>query len=74
MYSVAAQETAKHRAVRLASGERRRCNEVKTRNPLKFAGVSQTPEPISTISGPKFAILGGPVEEVLLFTNFFSDC
>jgi len=30
------------------SGERRRCsNEAKTRNPLKFAGVPQTTEPIS---------------------------
>jgi len=33
--------------VRLASAERRRCsNEAKTRNPLKFAGVPQTNEPI----------------------------
>jgi len=32
----------------LASGERRRCsNEAKKRNPLKFAGVPKTPEPIS---------------------------
>ena len=39
-----------------ASGERRRCsNESKTPNPLKFAGVPQTPEPISAVSGPKFA-------------------
>jgi len=28
-----------------------------TRNPLKFAGVPQTPEPISAISRPKFTIL-----------------
>jgi len=52
----------------LASGERRRCiNEGKTRNPLKFAGVSQTLEPISAVSWPKFAILWGHVEEILLF-------
>jgi len=31
----------------LASGERRRCNEAKTRNPLKFAGVPQTNETVS---------------------------
>ena len=31
-------------------------NAAKTRNPLKFAGVPQTPEPISAISGPKFTI------------------
>jgi len=42
----------------LASGERRRCgNEGKTRNPLKFAGVPQTSEPFSVVSGLKFAIL-----------------
>jgi len=29
----------------------------KTRNPLKFAGVPQTPKPISAVSGPKFTIL-----------------
>jgi len=32
-------------------------NAAKTRNPLKFAGVPQTGKPISTVSGPKFAIL-----------------
>jgi len=31
----------------------------KTRNPLKFVGVPQTPEQISAVSGPKFPILGG---------------
>jgi len=45
----------------------------KTRNPLKFAGLPQTPEPISAASGPKFTILSGHVEEVLMF-NIFSDC
>ena len=29
-----------------------------------LAGVSQTPEPISAVSGPKFAVLWGHVEEV----------
>ena len=33
----------------------------KTRNPLKFVGVPQTPEPISAVSGPKFTILSGHV-------------
>jgi len=42
-------------------------NAAKTRNPLKFAWVPQTPEPISAISGPKFTIFRGHVEEVLLF-------
>ena len=43
----------------------------KTQNPLKFAGVPQTPEPISAVSGPKFTILSGHVEEVLLLNNIF---
>jgi len=45
-----------------------------TRNPLKFSGVPQTPEPISAVSGPKFTILRGHVEVVLLLNKFFSDC
>jgi len=40
-------------------------------NSLKFAGVSQAPEPTSAISGRNFAILWGHVEEVLLFNKFF---
>jgi len=32
-------------------------NAAKTRNQLEFAGVPQTPEPISAVSGPKFTIL-----------------
>jgi len=31
-------------------------------------------EPISVVSGPKFTILSGHVEEVLLPDKFFSDC
>ena len=47
-------------------------NATKTRNPLKFAGVPQTPEPISAVNGPKFTILRGYVEvEVLLLNKFF---
>ena len=34
-------------------------NAAKTRNLLKFAGVPQTPELISAISGLKFTILWG---------------
>ena len=49
-------------------------NAAKMRNPLKFAGVLQTGKPISAASGPKFTILSGHVEEVLLFNQFFSDC
>jgi len=49
-------------------------NAAKTQNPLKFIGVTQTPEPISVVSGPKFTILSGHVEEVLLLNKFFSDC
>jgi len=71
--SLPVQETAKTSCkVWLASVERRRCiNEAKTRNPLKFAGMLQTRQQISAISRPKFTILSGHVEEVLLFNIFF---
>ena len=49
-------------------------NAAKTQNPLKFVGVPQTPEPISAVSEPKFTILSGHVEEVLLLNKLFSDC
>ena len=76
IHSVPAQETTIHRAKFgwLASGERHRCsNECKTRNPLKFAGVPQTPQPISAVScWPKLAILWRHVEDILLFNKFFT--
>ena len=43
----------------------------KTRNPLKFAGVPQTRQPISAASGPKFTILWGHMEKILLLNKFF---
>jgi len=43
----------------------------KMRNPLKSAGVPQTRQQISAVSRPKFTILSGHVEEVLVFNNFF---
>jgi len=46
-------------------------NAAKTRKPLKFAGVPQTRQQISAVSRPKFTILCGHVEEVLLFKKFF---
>jgi len=46
-------------------------NAAKTLNPLKFVGVPQTPEPISAVSGPKFTILSGRVEEEILLLNKF---
>jgi len=49
-------------------------NAAKTRNQLKFAGVPQTPEPMSAVSGQKFTILRGHVEDILLLNKFFSDC
>jgi len=49
-------------------------NAAKTRNPLKLAGVPQTNERISAAGGPKFTILWGHVEEILLLNKFFSDC
>jgi len=49
-------------------------NAAKTRNPLKFAGVPQSRQQISAVSRPKFTILSGHVEELLLFNKSFSDC
>ena len=46
-------------------------NAAKMQNPLKFVGVPQTPEPISAVSGPKFTILSGHAEEVLVLNKFF---
>jgi len=42
-------------------------NAAKTQNPLKFAGVPQTCHQVSAISRPKFTILAGHMEAVLLF-------
>ena len=41
---------------------------------LKFAGVPQTTGSILAASGPKFTILCGLVEDVLLLNKFISDC
>jgi len=38
---------------------------------LKFAGVPQTTGSISAASGPKFTILCGHVEDILLLNKFF---
>ena len=46
-------------------------NAAKTRNPLKFVGVPQTGQPISAASRPKFTILWGHVEDILLLNKFF---
>jgi len=46
-------------------------NAAKMQNPLKFAGVTQTNETISAASGPKFTILWGHVEEILLLNKIF---
>jgi len=46
-------------------------NAAKTRNPLKLPGVPQTNEMISAASGPKFTILWGHVQEILLLNKFF---
>jgi len=49
-------------------------NTAKTRNPLKYAGVPQTRQLISAVSGLKFTILLGHMEKILLIYKFFSDC
>jgi len=57
----------------LADAHCRAVNAAKTRNPFKFAGVPQTNEPISAVSGPKFtstaSILSGHVGKILLFKS-----
>ena len=54
-------------AVLLTPTTRAPCsNAAKMRNPLKFAGVPQTRQQISAVSRPKFTILWGRVEEILL--------
>ena len=59
-------------AVWLTSTTRVPCsNAAKTQNPMKLAGVPQTNETISATSGPKFTILWGHVEEILLLNKFF---
>jgi len=46
-------------------------NAAKTRNPLKFAGVPQTGQQISAASKPKFTILWGHLEDILLLNKVF---
>ena len=53
----------------LTSIERRRCS--KTRNRLKFAGVAQTHQQISAVSGSKFTIVWKHLKEILLFNKFY---
>jgi len=48
-------------------------NAAKMRKQLKFGGVPKTNETISAVSGPKFTILWGHVEDMLLLNKFFSD-
>ena len=45
--------------------------EYRWRPLLKLPGLPQTNETISAASGPKFAILWGHVEEILLLNKFF---
>jgi len=45
-------------------------NAAKTRNPLKLAGVPQTTGSISAASRPKFTILWGRLEQILLLNTF----
>jgi len=54
------------------SGKVLQCsNAAKARNLFKFAGVPQTTRSISAASGPKFTILWGHVEDILLLNKFF---
>jgi len=46
-------------------------NAAKTRNQLKCGWVPQSNETISAASGPKFTILWGHLEDILLLKFFF---
>ena len=46
-------------------------NAAKMRNPFKLPGMPQSNETISAASGPKFTILWGHVEDILLLNKFF---
>jgi len=46
-------------------------NAAKTRKSMKLAGVPQIRQQISAVRRPKFTILSGHVDEVLLFNKFF---
>jgi len=46
-------------------------NAAKTRKPLKLAGVPQTAEPVSAVSGLKFTIWWEHVEDILLLNSLF---
>ena len=72
IYSVRAHETAKHRA-KFGWLPLSDIGAVTKRNLLKFVAVPQTRQPVSRVSGPKFTMLWGHVEEIMLFNNF-SDC
>ena len=46
-------------------------NTAKTQNQLKFVGVPRTRQQISAVSGPKFTILWGHVEDILVLNKLF---
>jgi len=54
--------------VHYSSAVQSRCKDAK---PVEMCRVPQTPERISAICGPKFTILRGHVDKVLLLNNFF---
>jgi len=76
IYSVPAQETAKDRVKFCwppVSDVAAVSNEGKTRNSLKFAGVPQTPERISAVSGPFRHTVRTCGEDIAVY-QVFSDC
>jgi len=46
-------------------------NAAKKRYQMKFTAVAQTHQQISAVSRPKFTILWGHVEDILLLNKFF---
>ena len=70
-------ERQPHKVVGSRGGTCPQCptaRDASVRNPLKLAGVPQTTGPISAVSGPKFNILCGHLEEIgpyCCLTSFF---
>ena len=55
----------------LLDAVQKRCQDAK---PIQIWRGAPTGKPISAATGPKFTILRGHVEDILLLNKFFSDC
>ena len=76
IYSVAAQETAKHRAKFrwLPLSDIAAVTETRLESLRNFLGALNSPIGLNRYSGPKFTILWGVWRRYCCLTSFFSDC